>query len=161
MSWFLQLSMLAFLIPATTEAAARRPHWGLSASVLQGGRGPHALQVSLGFGLGLFWWVTVKIKGWWEIPGFVQYNWQVGAVSSLVAYAFGSPLVPQAYMPGWHMCLWLAETSHETACSFGCALWSLCLLSWLFSFNHGEAFPGENVSTECHWTLREATGLKI
>lgn len=47
--WVLQQSMPASLIPATTEAAARRPPWGLSVSVLQAGRDPPAPQVSSGF----------------------------------------------------------------------------------------------------------------
>lgn len=48
--WVLQRSMPASLIPATTEAAARRPPWDLSVSVLQAGPVPHAPQVSPGCG---------------------------------------------------------------------------------------------------------------
>lgn len=38
--------MLASRTPATTEAAARRPPWALSVSVLQAGLGPRVPQVS-------------------------------------------------------------------------------------------------------------------
>lgn len=49
--WCPQRSTPASLIPATTEAAARRPPWGLSVSVLRAGLAPRAPRVSPGFDL--------------------------------------------------------------------------------------------------------------
>lgn len=58
-------SMPASLIPATTEAAARRPPWGLSVSVLQAGRDPPApqtlmtvLQITVPMGAPAKTWLT-------------------------------------------------------------------------------------------------------
>lgn len=57
--WVLQRSTPASLIPATTEAAARRLLWALSVNVLRAGLAPPAPQVSLGLGLCPFWRVIV------------------------------------------------------------------------------------------------------
>lgn len=57
--WCPQRSMPASLIPATTEAAVRRPPWGLSVSVLRAGLALRAPRVSPGFDPCPF-----SVRGW-------------------------------------------------------------------------------------------------
>lgn len=67
--WCPQRSTPASLIPATTEAAVRRPPWGLSVSVLRAGLALRAPQVSLGFDPCPF-----SVRGWvWCVVGAADH----------------------------------------------------------------------------------------
>lgn len=84
--------MPASLIPATTEAAARRPPRALSVSVLQAGLDPRVPQVSQpGFDMRPFWKVIVwperfdgRDLGWSNRPVLVTEGWVHSTVQWVV-----------------------------------------------------------------------------